>query len=135
MEPSYHATSRWGIAARHGLAAFAVLALLSPWPAHARQPIGESGNAFLDRCGHGKREPCLAYVAGVVDGLMVAGISTRMALICPPAGVTISQVHDVALAFIGNNPALRHLRTDVLIYRAVGQAFPCPVPRDRPRTG
>ena len=113
---------------RRSLAATALLAALAPMPAPAwaAEPIGDSSNAFLARCGDEKREPCRAYVSGIVDGLIVAGIAMKTNLICPPAGVTTSQVHDLVVDFTRGSPALRHLRTDELTYRALKNAFPCP---------
>ena len=48
-----------------GLVLVAMLGLFAYAPAAAREaaPIGESGNAFLDRCAEHEREPCRAYVA------------------------------------------------------------------------
>ena len=110
-------------------AALAAVALLSSVPVHSRtsSPIGESGNAFLDRCAKEEREPCRAYIGGIVDGILVASIATKTDLLCLPPGVTTSQVHDIVVDYIRDNPPLRHLRTDELAYRALGKAFPCPV--------
>jgi hypothetical protein len=120
---------------RRSLAASALLAMLAPMPAQAgdAEPIGDSGNAFLARCGDEKREPCRAYVSGIVDGLMVAGIAMKTNLICPPPGVTTSQVHDLVVDFTRGSPALRHLRTDELTFRALKNAFPCPTKKAPPK--
>jgi hypothetical protein len=109
-------------------AALAAVALLSAFPAQSKEssPIGESGNAFLERCGKEQREPCRAYVSGLVDGIMVAAMATKSDLLCIPPGVTTSQVHDIVADFIRDNPPMRHLRTDELAYQALGKAFPCP---------
>jgi hypothetical protein len=112
--------------------------MLSPLPAQARETgaIGDSGNAFLARCAKSKPEPCRAYISGVVDGLIVAGMATKANLICLPSGVTTSQVHDLVVGYMRDNPSLRHLRTDALTYKALSQAFPCqpvPAPKRSPR--
>ena len=126
--------ARRGCGPRRGLAALVALAVLSPVPAEARPlaPIGDSGNVFLARCESGRPEPCRAYLSGIVDGLIVAGMAMKTNLICPPPGVTTSQVHDIVVVFILDNPMLRHLRTDELAYKALAAAFPC-VKRNPPK--
>jgi len=108
----------------------AACALLAPLPAQAREQaaIGDSGNAFLARCGKDRPEPCRAYISGIVDGLIVAGMALKTNLICPPTGVTTSQIYDLVVAYLRDNPGLRHLRTDSLTHKALAQSFACPVP-------
>ncbi|QAY75278.1 Rap1a/Tai family immunity protein [Sphingosinicella sp. BN140058] len=112
------------------LVLLAACALLAPLPAQAREQaaIGDSGNAFLDRCGKDRPEPCRAYISGIVDGLIVAGMALKTNLICPPAGVTTSQVYDLVVDYLRDNPGLRHLRTDSLTHKALAQSFACVVP-------
>ena len=106
----------------------AALTLCWASSAEARElaPIGQSGNVFVERCGKSRPEPCRAYVSGLVDGLMVAGIASRTNLFCLPPAVTTSQVHDMLVAYILDNPEQRHLRTDELTYRSLAGSFPCP---------
>ncbi len=65
-----------------------------------------------------------AYVTGVFDAGSMTGPPLRM--YCLPAGVTDRQIADVALKYLRENPAHRHLGAAHLVRRAFRDAWPCP---------
>jgi len=103
-----------------------------------------SGNAFMRLCSAVEKDKttdqeaatsiaCVSYVSGFVAGVTAhAGFAAYKmkqkvpTMFCLPEDVEPGQLVRVVLKFVRNNPEDAHRRTDVLIARALREAFPCP---------
>lgn len=100
---------------------------LAAGPALAAQP-GDyfyDGNKLHEACqiDHGF---CVGYVAGIVDSYgYIASYSSGPLQFCLPHNATAQQVSDVAVKYLDDNPAQRHMTAALLVLAAVKQAFPC----------
>jgi hypothetical protein len=61
------------------------------------------------------------YVMGVHDALR-----EERHFCIPPQSVQVSQMVDVVVNYLAENPASRHEDADVLVRIALGRAWPCP---------
>lgn len=91
--------------------------------------------------------PCLAYIRGVIEGataqfavhLEGANNLFDMAAVemnrpyCVPADVSWDQTVDIVASYLNKNPETRHHGAPVIIWRAINQAFPCPLASGRSR--
>jgi hypothetical protein len=81
------------------------------------------GNALQARCSTGDVKGCEVYLQGFNAALAEFPDSTRQA--CLPEGVTGSQMRDVLLKFLRNEPQVRQRRAGDLIMHAFSKAWPC----------
>ncbi len=91
------------------------------WPASA---FSTEGNDVYQRCtatDGALLSWCTGYVAGVSDSLP-RGPSGRG---CPGDNVTVGEVRDAVIKFLGRHPELRDMSATGLIGLALGEAFPC----------
>lgn len=65
------------------------------------------------------------YLKGVAHG-MISGIASGRDDICVPKNVTNGQMTNVVKYFLDTSPSIQHQGSDLLIYMALIQAFPCP---------
>jgi hypothetical protein len=92
-----------------------------------------SGNEFLESCDIPDNEKtmaaaCLAYSMGVGEGIAIfADRGADKQLYCSPEGATVGQQFHVLVKFIKDHPANAHLKTRILMLKAMIDAFPCPV--------
>lgn len=63
---------------------------------------------------------CMAYVDGVTDGWVQAGLS-----LCVPAAVTLQEYGDVVGKFLEDHPERLHLQAGALVIEAINHAWPC----------
>lgn len=86
-------------------------------------PISVTGNAFLSKCENYESAPveCVAYVAGVIDGLQF----TDSPLFCAPSGVTYGQDLRVFIKYLKEHPESLQHSTRSLIASSHMNAFPC----------
>jgi hypothetical protein len=108
------------------------------------RPIEESGNAFLRECSAVEKERdfttvdrayglvCSSYVTGFVEGAVFTvdfvrsnGDQKAQAPYCGGGGVEAGQVVKIVLKYVREHPDTAHLRTSVLVGRALQNAFPC----------
>jgi len=115
-------------------------------PAFAKS-LADSGNAFLAECSALDRAhdsnltdlekvqnmQCLSYLEGLIDGAFYENVRIEMKgkakaqplPYCRPEGVGNIQLARVALKYVRDNPEKGHLPTAVLVFTALGNAFPC----------
>ncbi len=67
---------------------------------------------------------CQGFTAGVVDGLSFP--NPEAIWNCIPAGVTASQLQEILVDFLEDNPTDRHLPVAALAVLAFTEAWPCP---------
>lgn len=85
----------------------------------------QTGNSVAGVClptSQSPSGPCIAYVGGVVDGMLWGEPS----YLCLPEGVTQGQLAAVVAKFLEDHPERMHLNAPVLIADALQGAFPCP---------
>jgi len=88
------------------------------------------GNFILrtcrDKTDNEKQAFCMGYVGGVSDTSdTVAASYTGAAKVCKPAGVTLPQIADLAIAWLKANPSKRHFSASTVVVIALVEAFPC----------
>ena len=66
---------------------------------------------------------------GLTTGILRAEtahrVSEKDALFCLPQGNSVQQMVHMTLKYIVDHPEEEHLETDVIVLRALYQAFPC----------
>jgi Rap1a immunity proteins len=67
---------------------------------------------------------CLGYVTGVSDAL-TGDIVVTDNRYCPPRGLTVAQIKDVAVKFLRENPGTRNATASSVVAHALQSAFPC----------
>jgi len=107
------------------VALFALILGLSG-PAVAQTPLiaFETGNDLLEKC-RTQNPMCLGYVSGVIDASQMYQSAGTNRLVCPPTGVTRTQVRDVVVRFLEEHPESRQRAAAVIALSAMGKAFPC----------
>ncbi|MFN7388163.1 Rap1a/Tai family immunity protein [Brevundimonas sp.] len=82
-----------------------------------------------------KRSSCREYITGVHDGIeATSGVVSYaldragdpIRLVCAPPGVTARQMRDVVVTYLERHPETRHQSASLIIFGALGEAFPCP---------
>lgn len=110
-----------------GLSLAASLCL--PAPASAM-----TGNQLKEHCsdktGRFSSGVCNGYIAGLHETyLSLREIGVYMAdFYCLPSGVTHGQSRAVVEKFLEDNPQSTHEAASILVFTALGQAFPCATP-------
>jgi hypothetical protein len=108
---------------RIGLLA-ALLALALPArPSYAAATWDTTGNQFVAFCAANseQKELCLFYVKGLWGGAIAF-----YPLACLPAGVDHSQLLEIGLKKIRENPEISHLEARQTLLAAWMKTFPCP---------
>jgi hypothetical protein len=84
-----------------------------------------TGNELKRNCGDtgAKYGLCVGFVVGVVDGVLID--SPPDSIICVPDGVSHGQMKDIVLKYMNDNPANLHFPAALLVFFALGEAFPC----------
>lgn len=106
---------------RAALAVAVIVAAMAPAPAGAFQTGNSLHGDCLDQPA-GPTGACVAYLAGVIDGMWWGKPNT----ICFPDGVTQGQAAAVIVKYMRENPERMHLSAPVLVADALMPAFPCP---------
>lgn len=103
---------------------------------------GMDGNKMLEDCQplfddslnpQGRKALDAAYCAGYVDGVLethgmwkaVEGKTSQAAHYCMPAEVPNGQVLKIIKKWLDENPERLHWSGEVIIHKALMQAFPC----------
>lgn len=87
-------------------------------PAHAEFFLG---NTLLARCESFETVEtmdCLGYITGAAD-------AAQWRSYCPPDGINRGQIRDVVVAFLRQNPDIRHQTADLLVAAALRRVWPC----------
>lgn len=115
------------------------LAVCSAQPARADNSYDvDTGNQYFSGCERYGERGGNASMWGICVGYL-AGFLARHRLqesriFCIPATATNGQMMDVVIAYLRNNPSVRHHQTSVLMTIALVGAFPCPAPAPARRT-
>ncbi len=105
---------------------YIALAVAAPLPLHASNPDMASGNFMLTACTSDSSLFSGGLCRGRLEGLVVAEEGQRQKVFCAPEDATNRQILDVYVAYLRDNPALRHLRWDRLAIVAFHNAWLCP---------
>lgn len=93
---------------------------------HPRWRIKNSGNNLYKQCEQ-RLSPDGKLVGEMICAGFIIGIADSGAhKACLPDELVISQVTDVVVAWLRNNPALRHHPAAHLVAKALEDAYPCP---------
>jgi hypothetical protein len=111
-------------------------------PASAEPITGNDLLAACETAADAQQGFCSGYIVGSVEGMFwgtafpmfllgeenvdkVNETVANLLLICEPAGVTKGQYVDITIAYLTDNPELRHGPARGLIRNALSAAFPC----------
>jgi hypothetical protein len=103
--------------------------LLAAMSLHVRAALAQfyTGNDLLEFCAGNNvfnQGVCVGFIIGVARAAEPAPLA-RPTLFCFPAGVSVRQLKDVAVAYLQKTPELRHLDAAGLVGTALFEAFPC----------
>ena len=102
-------------------------AMLLPAGAGQAAWVYYSGNDLWKACNDGTawgNAICVGFILGVADAQEISnGIATLRA--CKPDGIAGTQVKDIAVQFMQNNPQTRHYPAATLVAQSLSVAFPC----------
>jgi hypothetical protein len=104
------------------LALALVAASVAVGPARAQRVSKVDGNKLLALCSGTDIKGCDAYLAGVGDAMAEEPAPRRA---CIPPRVTGTQLRDVVIKFLREEPAKRELSGGSLTVHAFAKAFPC----------
>ncbi|MGV3769594.1 MAG: Rap1a/Tai family immunity protein [Sphingobium phenoxybenzoativorans] len=80
-----------------------------------------------------KTYECVAYVTGAVDAFNTTREANNLKS-CIPPDVTISQLKDVTVKYLGNNPIDRAKSASSQVFAATRKAWPCSESAGKPTT-
>ncbi len=103
--------------------AVSLLALLAAGSAHAQRVSNVKGVTLLKACTGPSPAQCDAYVDGFGDAISAGG--KEHALACIPVAATGTELRDVLVKFLKDNPQDQHLKASALASRAFAKAYPC----------
>lgn len=69
--------------------------------------------------------PCVNFVSGVMDGLVMAGVLGRGRIICPPKNSNYGQAVRVVTKWLDEHPAQLNDSQGILTAIALHNAWPC----------
>jgi hypothetical protein len=135
--PARSASSRLGARAERNemkrAACIAIALLLSLQRTAAAEAVFQTGNDLLSYCRVPREKEsvslafCTGYVIGAADQISAfQSIKGATREICMPEGATISQLRDVVVRYLENNPDARHYAAGSSVLVALHAAFPCP---------
>ena len=82
----------------------------------------EKGSRFYEF----EQTTCLEYVTGVFDSFSTSfGVGLMPRTFCSPSSVTVSQLKDIAVRYLEQNPSSRHISAAALVMISFKEAFPC----------
>ncbi|WP_394731281.1 Rap1a/Tai family immunity protein [Altererythrobacter sp. GH1-8] len=90
-------------------------------------PSYETGNDLSQSCKdltYAQQDFCRGFVFGLAHGFRYQ-VFSGAGSICIPVGVASSQLLDVVMKYIRENPEKRHLTTVEIVQTSLSQAFPC----------
>lgn len=80
-----------------------------------------TGNQLLERMNSE-----LGYDRGIANGyIMGVWDATHGIAHCPPAGITMGQIHDMVKQALVNAPSVRHNSADSFVVYAASKSWPC----------
>lgn len=82
--------------------------------------VEKGEKAYLERS-----YECIAYITGAVDAFNTTREAAKLKS-CIPAGVTISQLKDVTIGYLRDNPETRNNAASTLVLAATRKAWDCP---------
>lgn len=80
-----------------------------------------------------KTYECVAYVTGAVDAFNTTREANNLKS-CIPPDVTISQLKDATVKYLGNNPVDRNKSASSQVFAATRKAWPCSESASKPTT-
>jgi hypothetical protein len=91
------------------------------------EPVSTNGNAFLAECAKSDAAPieCVAFVAGVTEGIDMIQQMTNVKRLCVPYDVPYGQQLRIVVKYGQDHPNELQLQTRLLIFKAMDEAFPC----------
>jgi hypothetical protein len=106
--------------------AVAVLAMMNT-AAHSQTSVDQWVAACSKRASGSDLASCRSYARGVADAItLMQKLHPELTNICIPAGITESDLVDLALPYVqGQPPTSPPLGAATLLIRAFGTAFPC----------
>jgi len=105
---------------------FGVIALLISSPAIASDRDVVSGNYMLEACSEQEANFSSGMCLGRLSGFEARDNMTGKPAFCRPPKATNKQVTDVYVAYLRDNPGLRHLDWSILLLVALNNTWPCP---------
>jgi hypothetical protein len=84
------------------------------------------GNALLEMCQRPDLSLCHGYLLGMMDANEFSRKAGQIALGCPPAGATASQVKDIVVRYLLTKPGERHYNAASIAVIAPHEVWPCP---------
>jgi hypothetical protein len=99
------------------------LMVLGAGAAHAQRVSKVDGNRLLAMCSVKAPGECDAYLSGVADSIEAQGRAKAEA--CIPTAVTGTQLRDVVIKYMRDNPQTRQMHAGALTMKAFSAAFPC----------
>lgn len=98
------------------------------------QSFAYTGNDLADMCKSKAMEDlCISFTKGVSDGVsafnaMLNEAKVMRPMICLPEGLRTSQISDMTIKFMDENPKFRHYPAGMLILKVLLNEFPCKTP-------
>ena len=99
----------------------------------AERPTND-GNEFLRICTstpQGKSSGllpyqwCIGYLTGILDANFIRDGDPNYIPYCSPNNLSVDQTRRIVIKYLQDRPEYLHLPSAVLIYVALGKAFPC----------
>ncbi len=109
--------------------------VLATTPVHANGSF-KTGNDLYSACKVEKgarfyeleQTVCHEYVTGVFDSFSTSfGIGLMQRSFCSPTSVTVTQLKDITVRYLEQNPKSRHISAAALVVISFNEAFPCSV--------
>jgi hypothetical protein len=97
--------------------------LLMAGSATAQRVSNVKGTTLMTACTGKSVTACDAYVDGFSDAIEAGG--KDHALACIPRAATGTELRDVLIKFLKDNPQDQHLKAGTLATRAFAKAYPC----------
>jgi hypothetical protein len=106
--------------------AVAALAMMNT-AAHSETSVDQWVALCLKHASGSELASCRSYARGVADAItLLQKVHPELTNICIPAGITESDLVDLALPYVqGQPPTSPPLAAATLLIRAFGTAFPC----------
>jgi len=101
----------------------ALACLLMAGSAYAQRVSNVKGTTLMTACTGKSVTACDAYVDGFSDAIEAGG--KDHALACIPKAATGTELRDVLIKFLKDNPQDQHLKAGTLATRAFAKAYPC----------
>ena len=97
--------------------------MLGASAAHAQRVSKVDGNRLMAMCSTRPAGECDAYLSGIADAIEAEGRAKASA--CIPTAVTGTQLREVVLKYMRDNPQTRQAHAGALTIKAFSAAFPC----------